>query len=259
MRKILSTFTTLGAIALLSLASCSKDDTLYSGNVTMGNIDGETIVSDQGNTFDIAESMFEVTLSDYKYGRVMLACDILKETADKRYDIRLLAISQVLTKEAVKASTITPESELAVEDAIVIRDMWYSGGYLNMLIEFAYKQGSETSHFINLVYDDVTAAETDSDLKSYTFTLRHNAYGETPKIGETYLNSTGYVSFPIASIIKEDKAELNIRWKSHRFMDGEYKLYETEDMEHKGEWIRSGFEHPATALKASPSFRAMIQ
>ena len=258
MKKILRTFAAAGIFSALALVSCKKDEAIYYGNVTMGNIDGETIISDQGNIFDIAESGVTVNLASFEYGRVMLSCDVLKKTQDQRYDIRLTGIASVLTKDAVKASTITdPESELAVENAINIREMWYSGGYLNMLIEFAQKQGSKTKHFINLIHDDVTAASEDQKGK-YTFTLRHNAYGEVPVQNETYVSSMGYVSFPIANLIEGDEADITIKWKSHKYENGAYDLYETQDASEDCKWKRSGFEQNTTkkSVETGTSFCA---
>ena len=250
MRKITAFIITLGILATLGLVSCKKDDTICYNNITMGNIDGDSIISDQGNTFDIAEMPFEINLNDYEYGRVMLACDILRETAEKRYDIRLLAITSVLAKDVVKASTITDaESELAVENAINIKEMWYGGGYLNMLVEFAQKKDSKTKHFINLIHDD--------GQEGYCFTLRHNAFGEVPANGESYVSSMGYVSFPIASLIEGDEAEITINWKSHKLMtNGEYSLYETENRKEGCKWRRSGYEQQTNAVKITSPMRA---
>ena len=251
MKKILASTIALGIITLLSVTSCKKDETICYNNVTMGNVDGETIISDQGNTFDIAESPFKINLNDYEYGIVRMACDVLRQTSDSRYDIRILGITSVLTKDAVKASTITdPESELAVGDAIIIREMWYGGGYLNMLIEFAQKKDSQTKHFINLIHEDT--AEGDG----YTFTLRHNAYGEVPVANEVFVSSTGYVSFPIADIIEGDEANLTIKWKSHKYHNGKYDLYEKEDIKEDCKWKRTGYEHKSRELKSAATFRA---
>ena len=248
MRKTFASILALCALAAATMTSCKKDDTLIYGNVNMGNIDGESIISDNGNTFDIVEAPFAIDLSTFEYGRVILSCDVLKHTGDARYDIRLTAISSVLTKPAVKKSTITdPESELAVEDAIVIKEMWYGGGYLNMLIEFAQKKGSQTKHFINLVHDDTVEGE------GYTFILRHNAYGEFPDKdkNESYSSSLCYVSFPIAGMIEGDQADLTIKWKSHKLLDnGMYSPYEHEDMTEECKWKRTGYEHKNTTLKS---------
>lgn len=236
MRRIFNIIT-LSAAVIITLTACKKDDTIYYNNVTMGNIDGESIISDQGNIFDIKETPFEINFNEYKYGRVMLACDVLTQTAENRYDIRLLAMSSVLTKDIVNSSTITdPESELAVEDAIIIKEWWYSGGYINMLVEFAHKSGSTTAHMINLVHEDGS---------KYTFSLRHNAQGEAPTSpSSAYISQTGYVSFPIARLIKENEAEIEIKWNSHKLLDsGAYSLYETERAKTKFTWKRTGYEH----------------
>ena len=247
MKRIFYSIITLGAIVAIAATSCKKDDTICYNNVTMGNIVDETIVSDQGNTFDIAETSYEINLSDYTYGRVILSCDVLKQTAENRYDIRLHGIESVLTKPAVKASTITDE-ELTVEDAIIVRDIWFGGGYVNMLIEFAHKSGSETKHYINLIHDDASTEE------GYSFILRHNAYGEVPKEGDVYRSSTGYVSFPISQIIKEDQADVTFTWKSHKLSGFVYDLYETEVITKKGTWKKSTFEHKNMTMMSARTF-----
>lgn len=252
MKQTIASILTLCILAAASMTSCKKDDTLLYNNITMGNIDGNTIISDQGNTFDIVDNPLSIDLTTLEYSRVILSCDVLKETADKRYDVRLTGIGPVLTKPAVKASSITePDSELAVEDAIIINDMWYGGGYLNMLIEFAKKSDSDTKHFINLIHDDM--AEGDG----YTFILRHNAYGETPTQGEIYESSLGYVSFPIADIIDGDEADLTIKWKSHKMTDfGIFDPYESVDCKEECKWKRTGYEHKASAMKVMKIMRA---
>ena len=93
MRKIF-----FSLLIISALAACKKDETLRYNNVTMGNIHGEEIISDQGNTFVITESLFSVDFDEFESGRVMLSCDVLRQTADKTYDIRLTGITSVLTK-----------------------------------------------------------------------------------------------------------------------------------------------------------------
>ena len=235
MRKILFVLLTS-----LTLFACKKDDTLMYGNMTMGNIDGETIISDQGNTFDIVEGYSDLDLSKFEYGRVMIMCDVLTKTADKRYDIRLNGISSVLTKETEKASSITDsESEMNVDNPINIREIWYSGGYINMLVELARKNGSDTKHLINLIHDDSAVKEGE-----YTFILRHNAFGETPTEQNTnFVASYGYVSFPVTSVIKEDSAKIIMKWKSHKMINGGYSLTQSEDCTKEYDWKNMGYIH----------------
>lgn len=247
-------------MAAMVIASCKKDDTICYNNVTMGNIEGETIVSDQGNTFDIVEAMYDVSLEKFEYGRVILSCDVLRKSAENRFDIRLTGIQSVLTKEPINASTITPESEAAVNDPIIINELWYGGGYINMLIHFAHKQGSTGKHLINLVHDD-TATSTDGT-KNYTFILRHNAFGETPT-EENHLGfdpSLGYVSFPIAGLIEGDKAKITIKWNTHPMISfGEFDYLSSEEVSRTYDWERTGYQQNASTstrptLKQSKCF-----
>ena len=243
MRKLLYSLFIISA-----LAACKKDETLRYNNVTMGNIHGEEIISDQGNTFVITESLFSVDLNDLDSDRVMLVCDVLRETASQTYDIRLTGITSVLTKKIKTFDETTSEEDLTVDDPIVIRDLWYAGGYLNMAIEVAQKKGSNTPHYLNLVHDAAVAEDG-----TYTFLLRHNAQGEVPSEEDRdFSTGSGYVSFPISNFIKEDSAKIVLIWNSHKFMGSGYSLIQTEMLCHEAEWKRSGFEqNPSKSSKPS--------
>lgn len=243
MRKLLYSLFIISA-----LAACKKDETLRYNNLTMGNIHGEEIISDQGNTFVITESLFSVDLNDFDSERVMLVCDVLRETASQTYDIRLTGITSVLTKKIKTFDETTSEEDLTVDDPIVIRDLWYAGGYLNMAIEVAQKKGSNTPHYLNLVHDAAVAEDG-----TYTFLLRHNAQGEVPSEEDRdFSTGSGYVSFPISNFIKEDSAKIVLIWNSHKFMGSGYSLIQTEMLYHEAEWERSGFEqNPSKSSKPS--------
>ena len=234
--------------AALALLACKKDNTLRYNNITMGDVIEQTIVSDQGNTFDIVDPADGVDLSGHE--RVMVICDVLKQTGENRYDIRLNYIYPVLRKAVVTASEIADKAELQVEDAINIREIWYGGGYLNMLIELAQKDDSETRHRITLVQDD--------SAEGYAFILRHNAYGEVPSEDDLgYAASLGYVSFPVADLFKGDETTFSLSWKSHKMMpDGRFIMLETEDMNREYKWKRIGYEHQMPAVQQSAGFRA---
>ena len=244
MKKIL-----LITLTAITMFSCQKDDTLRYNNITMANIKNQSIVSDQGNVFDIAESPVQIDLSELEDKRFLIICDVLQETAEKRYDIRLNGLYPVLTKDVEVASGIT-KPDLEVEDAINIRELWYGGGYLNMLIEIVQKNGSDKEHLITLVHDD--------NAEGYTFILRHNGYGEVPsKEDLRYTNSTGYVSFPISSVIDGDEATITLKWKSHKFYpDGSFSLLESDVIKRDFKWKRAGYEHGLTSAGQSMSFRA---
>ena len=233
MRKI---FCILLATAIL--ASCKKDETLRYNNMTMGNIQGNEIISDQGNIFIIKESLFNVDLSSFESKRVMLSCDVLRESAERTYDIRLTGITGVLTKNVKTISDSTPAEDLHVNNPFVIKEIWYSGGYLNMAIETAHKTGSETPHYINLVHEP-----SEGEGSAYTLILRHNAQGEVPTEEDSdFYGAVGYVSFPISRYIKEDSAKIILKWNSHKFTGNGYSLIESEDQSKEFNWERKGFE-----------------
>ena len=241
-------FTTSVILIILAAAafSCKKDDTLRYSNATMGILEGDVIISDQGNTFDIVEKDSRINLGKLVGKRVMIICDVLRETAADRYDIRLKSADSVLIKPCVNKSSLTENSdENSAKDPIIIKNMWYSGGYLNMWVEFARKTGSSTIHYVHLVNDD-----TVTEKGKYVFTLLHDAKGETPSEDDKeYSSAYSYVSFPIADIIKEDQANVTIAWKSHKFTGSGYSLTETEEISNDYTWERTGFEHDIQTVK----------
>ena len=249
MKKITRTVLLIAATATAFFA-CKKDETLRYNNATMGNLEGNVIISDQGNTFDIVEADSRIDLNTFESKRIMVLCDILKETSENRYDIRLKSATAVLTKECVNKSSITEDNnEYSANNPLIIKELWYSGGYLNMLIEFARKTGSETVHYINLLNDD-----TISESGKYTFTLLHDAKGETPSADDKeYSSAFSYVSFPISKVITEDEAKITLNWKSHKFSGSAYSLTETEDISNEYTWKREGFEQDPKIVKNLPN------
>lgn len=227
------------ALSALVMASCQQDDTLYYNNMTMGNVVDGRFVSDQGNVFNVVSQDCGGDLSTEK--RVMVMCDVLNETAGAvdEYDVHLINYSKVLDKDAV-ALEDAADGEISVQDPIVIEQLWYSGGYLNMLIRFHIISDSKTKHLINLVHSK------DAEGK-YILNLRHNAYGETfakQPAGTMIFNGGGYVSFPIVDFVKEEQAKIVLKWNSYVTSEGGYGYDFTKEKEcgYTYDWKRSGYE-----------------
>ena len=75
----------------------------------MGNVEGSTFVSDQGNIFNIVEHEGNTYEELLKTERAFTICDILSKTAggqDNEYDVRLNAMVKVLTKDINKIKSI---------------------------------------------------------------------------------------------------------------------------------------------------------
>lgn len=203
LRKI---FTTI-ILAAMGFISCQKDSTLHYSNITMGNIVDGVFISDQGNIFNIKEQTCEGVIDTMK--RAYISCDILSKTAEKTYDIRLNGFHNVFTKSPVDSTAVTDTAVFA-EDPLMVYEMWYAGGYINMYIALYLKEGSGQSHLINLVRNDEGAVPG-----VYEFTLRHNAFGELPSEGDTdFILGGAYVSFPASDLFKEEEADIIIRWNS---------------------------------------------
>ncbi len=226
----------VAATAALATVSCQKDDTLYYNNFTMGNIVDGRFVSDQGNTFNVVENTCDGKLESEK--RVMLRCDVLNATegSSKEYDIRLTGFHRVLTKEAVALEDAS-EGEISVQDPVHIEELWFAGGYINMMIRVPMKAGSETKHFINLVHSKKEDGK-------YVFNLRHNGYGEVwseENKSQIVISGGSYVSFPIADLIKEDEATIILNWKWYEANEMTYNFNKEKNYEFEYNWKRSGF------------------
>ena len=227
------------ALSALVMTSCQQDDTLYYNNMTMGNVVDGRFISDQGNVFNVVSQDCGGNLSTEK--RAMVMCDVLNETAGAvdEYDVHLINYSTVLDKDAVALENAS-EGEISVQDPIVIEQLWYSGGYLNMLIRFQILPDSETKHLINLVHSK------DAEGK-YILNLRHNAYDETyakQPTGTMIFKGGGYVSFPIVKFVKEDQAKIVLKWNGYETTEGGYGYDFTKEKEYSYtyDWKRSGYE-----------------
>lgn len=227
------------ALAALVTVSCEVDGTLYYNNQTMGNVVDGRFVSDQGNVFNVVEQECGGNIASED--RVMVLCDVLNSTegTSSEYDVRLINFYSVLVKDAV-ALEDAGEGEIAVQDPIVVEQLWYSGGYLNMLIRFQMIAGSETKHLVNLVYSKDAEGR-------YVFDLHHNAYGETydrQPVGTMVFNGGGYISFPLLDVVKEEEAKLVFRWKGYESSEGGYGYDFSKEKENSYmfDWKRDGFE-----------------
>ncbi len=247
MRKNKGLIIGLAAIIMtFTAASCQKEDnTLRYDNVTMGNIVDGTFVSDQGNIFNVAEQTCYGKLDTM--GRAFIVCDVLRNTVsggEKEFDIRLNYMTKVLTKDALQKSEIE-NMETYPNDALILEDLWISGGYMNLYFAAPIKRNSNQKHEINLIY------EYDLEKETYKFYLRHNAFGEILKDDGSngdMVMAGGYVSFPVNSIIKEDESKFMVEWNSYT-ISGSLISAQTQTYSIERTYKKSAYEHvPQTAV-----------
>ena len=233
----------------IGAASCKKDTTIQYYNGTLGNVVGEVFISDQGNIFHVVEQSGTSYEDLLKTERAYILCDILNKTVggeSNEYDIRLHTSAKVLVKDIIVLGTETTE-EMLKEDPIDIRNIWISGGYLNLYIEFLVKKGSQTPHLVNLIQKEAE--------EGYLFRFTHNASGETIENypDEAFEIAGGYISFPINKVIRENEAKLIIEWTRYK-SSGMSAALETEVAGVEGTYKKNDFEHmpqgPADKAKA---------
>lgn len=227
------------AIICLAAVGCqSEEEALRYNNITMGNFMEGTFISDQGNIFNVVENPCKGDLTANE--RSFIICDVLDKSRngrDNEYDIRLTHMTKVLAKDIVTPDAET-DDDIEIEDPVKIEDIWAAGGYINMYVIFPVKLGSSTPHIINLVQEE------SGEEGVYSFTLRHNAQGETvDDINTTNLGfGGGYVSFPVNAIMKEEQARIQIRWKWYKQTvngfgsETEYKFIDKP-------YTKTGYEH----------------
>ena len=214
------------------------DNTLQYSNVTMGNFVEGKFISDQGLTFNIVEKTFSKSIDTLK--RAMISCDILSRSADGDYSVRLTGAEAIFTKNPVDSTSVMNDTEIMTENPLTIGEMWYSAGYLNMLISIPIKENSNKSHLINLVRND-----EESDAGTYKFTFKHNAYGEVISANDNDFVIAGtYVSFPIVQLFKENeqKVQIILNWTSNEEKGGNWNA-ETKKNTISLEVKRGGYEH----------------
>lgn len=253
-------FYTIAGLILFNMVSCKKDETIRYGNVTMGNRVNGKFISDQGNTFNLVEINAKINFDKFRRG--IMQCDVLRQTGEKEYDVRVTYLDTVLTKAPVMASAIAEDSDKKVQDPIHIEQYWVSGGYLNMYVVFEIQIDpmlKDSKHMVNLVLDDSASTEG-----TYTFALHHNAFGETFKQKETTETvpevstmsddsvswgfAGSYVSFPIADLIEEKEAKIVLKWKSHIITDFAWSA-KVEDKTREFLYSKDSFEHAPLHIK----------
>ncbi len=216
MRKGFIISLTAAVIGFIATSCAKEDSTLRYNNATMGNVVDGTFISDQGNVFNIVEQTCTGDLKSHK--RAFVVCDVLNkvEGTENEYDVKLNYIASVLVKEAIPVSSI-PNIETYMNDPLVLHDIWFSSGYMNIYISLPVKHTGGKTHEINLIHEQKDGL--------YKFSIRHNAEGEILK--DTGDNSDliiayAYASFPISSIIKEDNAKLEISLNQYILSGNQY-------------------------------------
>ena len=217
-------FAFVALAAMLAFTGCNFDNALLYNQMTMGQVSGSNIVTDEGITYVVTENETE---SDYTgQERIVFRFDVLeKGTSENTYSIRLLDYATVFVSDPVNKSS--QSEEWFGNDGINLESGWFSGEYLNLYLTITMLQGSKTEHRVRLMFDD-TADNSDT----LHFYLKHNGFGETYD-SDSAISKIGrystYASFPVKSYIPSGADGINVKVEWDWFkMEGNQYLTEKE-------------------------------
>lgn len=249
--KVLKTVLMSFALAAV-LGACKDNDEYYyvtpgGGWLSYGNLekidnggyskyairrdDGSRLILTDGIGINSSEASEDMRVYAY-YSILGSERDELGLEGHMNYYIRLFGIDDVLTKTPVKQSFINANEEVRLDsignDPINVSEAWFGGKYLNVEFYIPVKENSSTSHFINLVQEDVVAHGD-----TVYVTLRHNAYDDKPAAGENPNGKSfdwvwGNVSFDLTSLIPEGKTSVPVKliWTAYKENSSDTKTLE---------------------------------
>lgn len=161
MRKILAIIA-----GILTLASCLPTESTFSAKNVADYLtykDG-TLYNDYGNIFTVTQDD-----TDGKWmvdgSRMYAIFDILNSQLD-------VIIKQYLPGTIKAHSGIVDKENLPEGDPVVISDCNIGGGYLNVMLTYYYKEGTDCPHDTRLLYSD--------DGQILNLYLIHDGAGENP-------------------------------------------------------------------------------
>ena len=226
------------SLAVAALTACKDDDDTYyiNGNawVSYGNLEkidngGHSrfaIRRDDGARLIVSDGLSINSSDDREGQRVYPYYAVLGSDRDEiglegrmNYYVRLYDLRTVLTKAPVKESFIQANEahrqDSLGKDPVHVSSAWFGGTYLNVEFMLPVKAGSDTKHFINVVEDDVTAHND-----TVYITLRHNAYGDSPRLTESSTRADkagvrwmwGNASFDLTSILPAGKTSVPVKF-----------------------------------------------
>lgn len=208
MKTIIAKFLVLG-ICMISFQACNSDDDDHDYSISLTTVvplqvtgsntpfyllrDNGTALNPKVN--DVASYVAKSNQRAFAWYYTLE--DRTTNPADKKYDIRLLQISNVLTKGTIKLNASNADS--IGNDPVRVLDIWSGGGFMN--IQFSFYTDGVTTHYINLVENTLNPPATDGKIH---LELRHNARGASDR-GLV----SGFVCFNITPYQQEGKQSVD--------------------------------------------------
>ena len=134
------------AVGLLACTACMKESTFTVTNLVdiVTTTDG-LLVNDLGTKYNVTANESGSETWKQEGSRLYILCDVL----NRQLDIRLKRFANVLTVNPIPLSEMEHEGQ----DPVSITDHSFSGGYLNLVLDYYYNPSSNYARSINYYWD----------------------------------------------------------------------------------------------------------
>lgn len=220
--------TALAAIAMIfGMTSCLPEGPVMRDYRSMAEWKNGILYTDDNLEFTIVENKAGYNIPATTE-RVFVHCDLLTQSSENTYNVRLLKWDPVTKKELLRlsdgADRYKDENGNIVSDPVNLASGWFSKGMLNMTVNYIEKNEKPGNHDIDVILDDTRSVGDTLYLK-----LVHDAHGEFYG-NEAYKESdltvaSQYVSVGMDSLIPsgKDKIIVKVDWKWHIVDNGSIK------------------------------------
>lgn len=175
------------AVCALTAVSCMRESTFIVNNyVDFAVSSGGKLFTDTGYQLTVSNNASGSSAYQEDNKRFYLICDIL----NRDLDILLKTLEPVTIKDALPYE---PDEE-EPDDPVSVSHS-FGGGYMNLLVDYSYRPGSQYEHKINLFQET-----RNGELCLYL--LHDGNHENTAYMSESELKrETRYFSFPIRDIL----------------------------------------------------------
>ncbi|KAA6320605.1 hypothetical protein EZS27_029643 [termite gut metagenome] len=182
---------------------CPPDTSLAIATVKVIDNDDYYFGLDDGNTMYPADKSHVPNYTAKDGQRALVYFNLTDKTAeDYDYNIRVLNIEDVLTKNIIPLTEETTDS--IGDDKINVLSIRLTKEYLTIQFQFLGSNNPKKLHMLNLVQNLTTNEHEEGEYLNLEF--RHNAYDDAPmRLGENY------ISFKLGDTLLAEKKGVKVR------------------------------------------------
>ena len=176
-----------------SVSGCQFKDVFYVTNANdLVTVTEGTLVNDLGYVYTI-----QTDATDKGWNQEGSRLYIVFDIVDRQWDITLHEYTKVTIAPVSVGIPVDEEGKPVIGDPVEVTNNGIGGGYLNMVLKYYRKPGSDASHAMSLYYND-KAADSTLELR-----LIHDGNGENPvqMSSSDLVQDTAVYSFPLEGMV----------------------------------------------------------